>query len=145
VGALMAVNAVGDVIDDDGSILAGVRAPDGGFVGMMNALRSVAHQEDMRAGAGENTVIGVVATNATLSKAQATKVASMAQNGIARTIRPSHTLFDGDTIFALASGEKTSNTTVIGSFAAEAVAVAIRNAIKHATALDGVQAWQDMQ
>ncbi len=145
VGALVAVNAVGDVIDTDGRIIAGVRAPNGEFVGMMNALRSVAHQADMRAGDRENTVIGVVATNARLDKAQATKVASMAQNGIARAIRPSHTMFDGDTIFALASGEMTSNPTVIGAFAADAVAAAIRNAIKHATALDGVQAWQDMR
>lgn len=141
VAALVAVNAVGDVLDESGKILAGLRGENGGFVGMMNALRGMAHSD--LSGGGENTVIGVVATNAKLSKAHVNKVAQMAHDGIARSINPAHTMFDGDTIFALASGEKSSNATVIGAFAAEAVAQAIRNGIRAATSLHGVRVWNE--
>ncbi len=144
VAALMAVNSVGDVIDERGEILAGYRSSDGSFVGMMNALRTVAHMPDPRyQGQRENTVIGVVATNARLTKREANKVASVAHDGIARAVRPAHTLYDGDTIFALATGEKTANATVIGAFAAEVVAVAIRRAVLQATTVAGVKACRD--
>jgi len=79
-----------------------------------------------------NTVIGVVATNAKLTKAQATKVAQMAQDGIARTIRPAHTLLDGDVIFALSTGTRKADVTSVGAFAAEAMAQAIIRAAKTA-------------
>jgi L-aminopeptidase/D-esterase-like protein len=79
-----------------------------------------------------NTVIGVVATNAKLTKAQATKVAQMAQDGIARTIRPAHTMLDGDAIFALSTGTGKANLTSVGAFAAEAMAQAIVRAVKTA-------------
>lgn len=144
VAALMAVNSVGDVVDERGSILAGYRAQDGSFVGMMNALRTVAHTPDPRyQQQRENTVIGVVATNARLSKREANKVASAAHDGIARAVIPAHTLYDGDTIFALATGQKTANAAVIAAFAAEVVAVAIRRAVLQATSVAGVRACRD--
>jgi L-aminopeptidase/D-esterase-like protein len=141
VGALVAVNAVGDVLDEQGQILAGLRADDGTFSGMMNALRAIAHGMPVAPPSGENTVIGAIATNAKLTKAQVNKVAQMAHDGIARAVNPAHTMFDGDAIFALASGEKEAETSAIGAFAAETMAQAIRNGVRYATSLDGVRAW----
>lgn len=143
VAALVAVNAVGDVLDERGAILAGLRAENGDFVGMLNALKAFAHVSQPPTDPRENTVIGVVATNARLSKAHAHKVAQMAHDGIARAVNPAHTMFDGDTLFALATGEIPANPTVIGAYAAEVVAQAIRNGIRHATGLDGVRAWNE--
>ena len=92
---------------------------------------------------GGNTVIGVVATNAKLTKEQVNKVAQMAQDGIAQAIRPAHTMFDGDTLFALATGQIPANVNAIGAFAAEVVAQAIRNAVETATSLAGVRSLKD--
>jgi len=144
VAALAAVNAVGDVIEDDGTIIAGLRTEPGGreFVGMMNIMRQMA-RENLRPASTENTVIGIVATNAKLSKDATNKVAQMAHNGLSRAIRPAHTMYDGDTIFALATGEIEANVNAIGAFGAEVMAQAIRNGIKHATTLGGVRAWND--
>ena len=90
--------------------------------------------------AGENTVIGVVATNGRMSKSHVKKVAQMAHDGIARAVNPSHTMFDGDTIFALATGEVPADPTLVGAYAAEMVAQAIRRAVLSATTLGGVRA-----
>jgi len=87
-----------------------------------------------------NTVIGVVATNAVLTKEEANKVAQMAHDGLARAIRPAHTMFDGDTIFALATGEKTADVNVIGAYAAEVTTQAIVNAVVHARSAGGIPA-----
>lgn len=141
VGALVAVNAVGDVLDEDARILAGIRGDDGQFLGMSNLLKGMAHQMIPAADARENTVIGVVATNAKMTKAQAKRMAISAHDGIARAVQPSHTQFDGDTIFSLASGEIEANLFVIEAFAADAIAAAIRNGVRHATTLDDVRAW----
>lgn len=140
VAALVVVNAVGDVIDEQGQIIAGLReAPDSDrFVGMLEALRAVARLRERPN--RENTVIGVVATNAQLTKEEANKVAQMANSGVAQAVRPAHTMYDGDTMFALATGEIAANVTVIGAFAAEAVAQAIRNAVRAATTLHDVRA-----
>jgi L-aminopeptidase/D-esterase-like protein len=146
VAALMVVNAVGDVVEDDGTILAGVReTPDGSaFAGMMNVMKQLAHLESsLPQPEGENTVIGVVATNARLSKEETNKVAQMAQDGLARAVRPAHTMFDGDTIFAVATGAIPANVSAIGAYAAEVVARAIRNGVRAATSLAGVRAWKD--
>ncbi|MFQ5616199.1 MAG: P1 family peptidase, partial [Anaerolineales bacterium] len=89
-------------------------------------------------GAGENTVIGVVATNARLNKEQVNKVAQMAHDGLARAIRPAHTMFDGDTIFALAAGEIPADTNVVGSFSAEVFAQAILQAVYAAKPIAGL-------
>lgn len=143
VAALVAVNAVGDVLDEQGNILAGLRSAAGHFAGTINMMRTMTHGRPNPEIPRENTVIGVIATNAQLSKAQVNKVAQMAHDGIARAVNPAHTPFDGDTIFALASGEKAANVSVIGAFAAEAMAQAIRNGVRAATALAGIQAWND--
>ncbi|GAB5491954.1 MAG: P1 family peptidase [Phototrophicaceae bacterium] len=140
VAAIVAVNAVGDILDEQGNIMAGLRDENGNYVGMLNALRQFA-QNPPPIDPSENTVIGAIATNAKLTKSQVTKVAQMAHDGIARAINPAHTMFDGDTIFALASGEIPADTTLIGAFAAEAMAQAIRNGIRHATTLHEARAW----
>lgn len=140
VAALMAVNAVGDVVDESGQIMAGLRQPPDGqvFAGVLNMMKMMARMTEPPS--RENTVIGVVATNAKLSKEQVNKVAQMAQDGIAQAVRPAHTMFDGDTIFALATGEIPANVSVIGAFAAEVVAQATRQAVRAATSLGGVRA-----
>lgn len=140
VAALMAVNAVGNVIDEDGQVIAGLRSPDGlAFVSVTETMVELM-AEDSSQPASENTVIGVVASNGALNKAQATKVAQMAQDGVARAVNPAHTMFDGDTIFALATGEVAADPTIVGAFTAEMVALAIRRAVRSATSLGGVQA-----
>ncbi|MGB7342482.1 MAG: P1 family peptidase [Phototrophicaceae bacterium] len=140
VAAIVAVNAIGDVINEDGTIMAGVRDDDGQFIGTLNLLKQFA-QNPPQTDPHQNTVIGAIATNAQLSKAQITKVAQMAHDGIARAVNPAHTTGDGDTIFALASGEIPADTTVIGSFAAEVMTQAIRNGIRHAKTLHGIRTW----
>ena len=130
VGALVAVNAVGDVIDPERGIrLAGLRS--GSTLNWMKKGQT-------RTAVKSNTVIGVVATNARLSKAQATKVAQMAQDGLAQSIRPAHTMFDGDTIFALATGERKADVSIVGAFAAEVMAEAIVRAVKTAKPAGGL-------
>ena len=84
-----------------------------------------------------NTVIGVVATNARLNKEEVNKVAQMAQDGLARTIRPAHTMFDGDTIFAMATGDRHADVNIIGAFAAEAFANAVVQAVKGSQPVTG--------
>ncbi len=141
VAALIAVNPVGDVVDEQGQIIAGTReAPDSDrFIGALNLFRGMARLTDTPA-TRENTVIGVVATNARLTKEQVNKVAQMAHDGLARAINPAHTMLDGDTIFALATGQIEANVNTIGAFAAEATAQAIRNGVRAATSLAGVRA-----
>lgn len=140
VAAMIAVNSVGDVVDADGTILAGLRAAADGdtFVGMMTAMRRLATASPPQ-DADNNTVIGVVATNAKLNKEETNKIAQMAQDGIARAINPAHTMFDGDTIFALATGEIAADVSAVGAFGAEVTAQAIRNAVHSATSLGGVR------
>jgi L-aminopeptidase/D-esterase-like protein len=130
IGALVAVNAVGDVVDPkSGEMIAGIRS--GTTLGWMK-------KNPPRAAVKSNTVIGVVATNAKLTKSQATKVAQMAQDGLARVIRPTHTMFDGDTIFALATGEQKADVSTVGAFAAEVMAEAILRAVKMAAPAGGL-------
>jgi L-aminopeptidase/D-esterase-like protein len=130
IGALVAVNAIGDVVDPKSSeMIAGIRS--GNTMKWMKEHRP-------RPALTSNTVIGVVATNAKLTKAQATKVAQMAQDGLARVIRPAHTMFDGDTIFALGTSEKTADVSMVGAFAAEVMAEAILRAVKMAAPAGGL-------
>jgi L-aminopeptidase/D-esterase-like protein len=93
---------------------------------------------------GGNTTICVVATNALLTKSQATKLASMAQNGYARTIRPAHTMFDGDTIFAMALGQVEADLTVVGLMAARVVERAVIAAVKNTQPLCGLKCYADL-
>jgi L-aminopeptidase/D-esterase-like protein len=139
VGALVAANAFGDVIDPAaGNIIAGARKPPRGkdFADTLDAMRSRLGRAAMGL-AARNTVIGVVATNAALTKEQANKVAQMAQDGLARVIRPAHTMFDGDTLFALSTGKKQADVSLVGAYAAEVTAQAILNGIRAATSLGG--------
>jgi L-aminopeptidase/D-esterase-like protein len=141
VAALCAVNAIGDVVDEAGEILGGLRLPDGGFANVLNLLRLM--PRPLPQSEAENTVIGVVATNARLTKTEANKVAQMAHDGLARAVRPAHTMHDGDTIFALATGEIAADVSLIGAYAAEMVAAAIRNGVRTATTLAGVRSWSE--
>src|SRR5687768_3847813 len=146
VGAIVAVNAVGDIIDPDtGKIVAGVRNPDGTFADARTLLRS--GQTGPRPRAGENTTIGLVATNARLTKAQAQRMALMADDGYARAIYPSHTMGDGDTVFALATGQWTgdADVTQIGALAADVMARAIVRAATEATGLPNLPATRDLR
>lgn len=140
IGALVVVNAFGDVVDADGQIIAGLRAaPDSPqFAGTLNLLTNVTNMTNMsqRGNPGTNTVIGVVATNARLSKEETNKLAQMAQDGIAQAVRPAHTLYDGDTLFALATGEVQAEAGLVSAFAAEVTAAAIRNAVRSARDTD---------
>ena len=140
VAALMAVNSVGNVMDKNGRTIAGLRSADGlGFVSVLETMVGLMNDAPA-APAKENTVIGIVATNGMVNKAEAAKVAQMAQDGVARAVNPAHTMFDGDTIFALATGEVAADPTIVGALAAEAVADAIRRAVLSAASLGGVRA-----
>ena len=148
VGAIVAVNAVGSVIDPrTGQPVAGVRAADG--KGLENPFdlvrRGVLPPEPARS--GEATTIGVIATNARLTKAQALKVAEMGHDGFARSIVPAHTPSDGDTLFTLATGERAGDANVgqIGALAAEAVSEAILRAVRLAQGLPGYPAVRDIR
>lgn len=146
VGAIVAVNAVGDIVDPDtGAIVAGVRNPDGGFADARILLRT--GQTGPRPRPGENTTIGLVATNARLTKAQANRMALMADDGFARAIFPAHTLGDGDTVFALATGQWTGEVdiTQIGALAADVMARAIVRAATEATGLPNLPAVRDLK
>ena len=146
IGGLVAVNPFGDVIDPDtNEIIAGARKAPGGkeLADTLATLKTFIGKNIMKM-AGRNTVIGVVATNASLSKEQANKVAQMAHNGIARTIRPAHTLFDGDTIFALSTGNKKVDVNVVGAFASEVVGQAILNGVRAAESSGGRPAHSEI-
>jgi L-aminopeptidase/D-esterase-like protein len=131
VGAVVATNAWGDVVDPrTGEILAGTRSLiGGGFADTLATLKGLIGKTVLRF-AGSNSVIGVVATNARLSKEEANKVAQMAQDGLARAVRPAHTMFDGDTLFALATGQKKADVNLVGAYAAEVVAEAIVRSVR---------------
>jgi L-aminopeptidase/D-esterase-like protein len=146
VGAIVTVNAVGDIIDPaTGKVVAGVRNADGTFADARKLLRAGRSVGPPRP--GENTTIGVIATNAKLSKTQANRVALMADAAYARAINPVHTIGDGDTLFALATGRWAGevDVTVIGALAAEAMADAIIRAATQATSTAGVPAARDLR
>ena len=144
VAALVAVNAVGDVVDPlTGRIIAGVRTEDGS--GFADARKLLREGEAVRGGPGENTTIGVVATNARLDKAQALKVSQMAHDGLARAVVPAHTPNDGDTFFTLATGQQSEpNLSRLGALAAEVVAEAAVRAVRSATGVPGYPAVRDL-
>ncbi len=144
VGALAVVNAVGDVVDPrTGEVIAGARTEDGGFA---DARRIVRGEVPPPPREGRNTTIVIVATNARLTKAQATKVAQMAHDGLARAIVPSHTPSDGDTVFSLATGALADGFNVgqVGALAAEVVAGAIVRAARTAHGLPSIPAVRDL-
>jgi L-aminopeptidase/D-esterase-like protein len=137
VAALVAVNAIGDVVDPaSGRVIAGARAGDGRTP--LDTLAALCDgQLPAHLMAGMATTIGIVATDARLSKAQANKLASMAHDGLARSINPVHTAGDGDALFAVATGGsgRTGQLSVLGALAAEVTARAVLNAIRAAQGL----------
>jgi len=148
VGALVAVNAFGDVIDpSNGEIVAGVRSADVGplhigapgyFADTQELMKSFLGRTVLSFATKSNTVLAVVAVNADLTKAEANKMAQMAHDGLARTVRPSHTMLDGDTIFALATGGKKVDVSTAGAFAAQALSVAVLRAVRMAAPAGGL-------
>jgi L-aminopeptidase/D-esterase-like protein len=145
VGAIVAVNAVGDVVDPKTSkIIAGARKPDGS--GFMDSMAQIRQGYSIRAD-GKNTTIGVVATNVGLDKVQATKVAQMAHDGLARTIYPVHTPSDGDTIFAVATGALAvrADHGAIGALAADVMALAVLRAVMAARGIAGLPSYSDLR
>lgn len=145
VGAMVAVNCLGDVVDPlSGKKLAGPLNED---------MRTLADTEEIMIGAytdkknlfSGNTTIGVIATNATFTKAQATKLASMAQNGYARTMRPAHSMYDGDTIFAMSTGRVEADLSVVGLLAARVMERAVIAAVKNAEPLCGLKCHGDLE
>jgi L-aminopeptidase/D-esterase-like protein len=150
VGAIVAVNAFGDVLDPATSqILAGARPTslgpvklggEGRFADTLKVMRTLAGRTILNLATGGNTVIAVVATSARFDKAQTTKIAQMAQDGLARTISPAHTMLDGDTVFALATGQRKADVSIVGAYAAEALAQAIVMAVRAAKPAGGLPA-----
>jgi L-aminopeptidase/D-esterase-like protein len=145
VGALVAVNALGDVRDPDtGALIAGTRdAPDGRR--LVDSAAALARGVPLgRFDAAAHTTIGVVATNACLTKPEASRVAALGMLGFARALSPPHTALDGDTLFALSLGDVPGDVTRVGLLAAEAVARAIVRAVRAAVSLPGLPAARDL-
>jgi L-aminopeptidase/D-esterase-like protein len=134
VGALVACNALGDVIDPDtAQVIAGARTADG--KGLLDSRRALLRGEAPKPLlAGTNTTIGVIATDAVITKVQASRLATMGHDGLARSINPVHTMSDGDTLFALGTGMagKALGMMVLGAMAAEATAMAVVHAVRAA-------------
>lgn len=151
IGALAAVNAFGDIIDPQtNQIVAGARAPGTGiedepgspgyFADSLQVMKSMSGRTTFGPVKGTNTVIGVVATNAKLDKDGASKMAQMAHDGLARAVRPAHTMLDGDTIFAISTGVIEADVNIVGAFAAEVFSQAILRAVFSATPVAGLPA-----
>lgn len=150
VGALVAVNALGDVIESDkGGIIAGIRGDKVGS--FQSSVKVILDQKAEDIFPGTNTTIGIVATNIPLDKSQLKKVAQMAHDGMARVISPAHTMYDGDTIFAVSvpaqkgvpRDASADTVNLAGTAAAEVMAKAIINAVQQATSVNGYPAASD--
>ena len=148
VGAIVAVNAFGDVVDPKtGGIVAGARSLNKGplhigggdaFADTLEVMKTFIGRGILSFASRGNTLIGVVATNATLTREESNKVAQMAQDGVARAVRPAHTMLDGDTLFALATGEKKADVNIVGAYTAEVMAQAILRAVLEAKPAGGL-------
>jgi len=148
VAALAAVNAVGDVIDPTtGQVVAGVRTPDGrSLADARKLLRDGSLMKAAAPRAAENTTIAVVATNARFTKTEVNRIALMADAGLARALSPSHTIGDGDTVFALATGRWSGqvDASIVGALAADALAEAIVRAAAQTQGLGGLPSARDL-
>jgi L-aminopeptidase/D-esterase-like protein len=143
IGAIVAVNAVGDIRDPKtNKILAGARdEKTGGFIDCIDYMKK---NQVSKALLGTNTTIGVVAINAKLTKAEAKKIAALAQNALARVIFPVHTMLDGDTIFVLGTGEKRYSIDYLGTLAAESMEKAILRAVKSADSIQHIESYSSI-
>jgi L-aminopeptidase/D-esterase-like protein len=147
VAAIVAINAFGDVVDPKTrKIIAGARTLHKGpiklgsedqFVDTLETMKSFVGKTVVHLASSQNTVIGVVATNAILTKEETNKVAQMAHNGLALTILPAHTMMDGDTLFVMATGKHKADVNLIGAYATEAVAQSIQNGVLAADPIPG--------
>jgi L-aminopeptidase/D-esterase-like protein len=140
VAAIAAVNAVGDVVERDGTVIAGSRGP----VGFANSTAILRQGAAVSAQAGTNTTLVAVVTNGRLDKLALTRLARQAHDGLALAISPVHTSFDGDTVFALSTGDLPANADALAVLAVEVTAQAIRSAARAATGLHGVPAARDL-
>lgn len=141
VGAVMGVNAIGNVVDPKtAETIAGMMGPDGKFIDAEQFALDNLSTEDFDMG---NTTIGVVVTNAKLTNPQAHKIAAWSHDGIARAIRPVHTMSDGDTMFAMATGEVEASMNLVGTMAVKAVEQAIVNAATNAESLGGYKSRKE--
>lgn len=145
VGAIVAVNCIGDVMDPEtGEILAGLL--DEGKnkpIGTENLMAQLYDkQKNLFSG---NTTIGIVATNGKFTKPQMNKLASMAHNGYARSMRPAHSIYDGDTIFTMATGRVEADINVVGFLAARVMEQAVINAVKSADSLHGYKSYKEIK
>jgi L-aminopeptidase/D-esterase-like protein len=144
VGALVAVNCLGDIMDPlTGKRLAGPVREDMQTLADTEEIMIKSYSDKKNLFSG-NTTIGVVATNAAFTKAQATKLASMAQNGYARAMRPAHSMYDGDTIFAMSTSNVEADLSVVGLLAARVMERAIIAAVKNAKSLCGLKCYSDL-
>ncbi len=141
VSALIAVNAFGDVYEN-GNVIAGVLNDD--KTQILNSYEIMKNGFTKGGFSIDNTTIGIVATNAKLTKAECKKVSQMAHNGYAKSIFPIHTPHDGDTIFTMATGEIETDITLLGSLAVEVVEKSIINAIKNATSVKNILSYNDI-
>ena len=146
VSAVVAVNAMGDVYDfETGKVLAGMRTKDGKSIDNSEAaLYEMYLKDPLYSAPNTNTTIGAIITNAKFDKAKLNKIAAMAQNGLARSIRPVHTLSDGDTVYALSSGDVAADVNVVGTLASHVMAAAIRNAVLNCGSFHGVPGAKDL-
>lgn len=140
VGAMVAVNAAGDVYGPDGNVMAGLLSED--KMSLSSSFEAMV--QGLEAQAGANTTIGLIVTNVKLPKARLCKVAGMAHNGYARAIRPVHTSSDGDSIYALSTGEVEGSMDAVGALGAYAMEMAIRRAAEKATGAYGCKAMCDL-
>ena len=146
VGALVAVNAGGDVLEEDGTVLAGTRVPGGAMAAIRERLAAGQAEDELPDAVppGGSTTLGLVATNATLTKSEVHRVAVQAHDGMARAIRPVHTSFDGDTVFALAVPGVAASMDLVAFLAEEALAAAIRAGVRAADPVAGIPAASDV-
>lgn len=143
VGALAVVNSFGDIYDyTTGKVLAGAREKDGpGLAITAEKLKEMPGPLELEP---QNTTLGVIATNAKLSRAEASMMAFMGHDGLARSINPAHTSFDGDIIFALSVGDLECDVNILGSAGAEVLSMAIKRAVMEADGFGILPAWKDL-
>lgn len=141
VSAIAVVNSVGDVLKNDGTILAGARKGDGTWLGEVDPLRTFSRG---KVASHSNTILVAIMTNAKLTKVEANRVAQRGHDGMARAVKPAHTSYDGDVVFGLASGMIETSFDLVAEMGADATAQAIRNGVRLAMSVDGAHAASDL-